>query len=162
MTEETTDRLSLYEQARETLRTALREDENPGFSGARSGETDPRMIELATRRWRAFNALLDAKTAIIRCMDSIERDFARARPYFEGGSGYFNEHGLLQTTGAQLEAQCARFSLLVDAALQAEVDFQEAQPDIWHDDEGIWLQIDGQTLGPFATEAEAEAAEVGS
>jgi len=28
--------------------------------------------------------------------------------------------------------------------------------DIWHDDNGIWKQIDSQTYGPFETETEAE------
>lgn len=30
--------------------------------------------------------------------------------------------------------------------------------DIWHDDEGVWAQVGPDTLGPFASEAEAEAA----
>lgn len=125
-TESTTERTERYQRAREALQHALREDENPGFSGVRSPETDERLIELQTRRWRAFNDLLDAKHDIIKHMDSIERDFTRARPYFDGDSGYFNEHGLLQTTGQRLEALCARFPLLVDAVLQAECDYQEA------------------------------------
>lgn len=125
-TETQSERTARYARAREALQAALREDENPGFSGARSEEADERMIDLQTRRWRAYNDLLDAKHDIIKHMDSIERDFERARPYFEGGNGYFNEHGLLQTTGLRLEGLCARFPLLVDAVLQAEYDYQEA------------------------------------
>jgi hypothetical protein len=121
-----TERTARYARAREALQTALREDENPGFAGARSQETDERLVDLQTRRWRAYNDLLDAKHDIIKHMDNIERDFTRARPYFNGESGYFNEHGLLQTTGQRLEALCARFPLLVDRVLDAEYDYLEA------------------------------------
>lgn len=123
--EAVSERLARYGQVRETIRTALREDENP--AGLLRGKTvSERVSELDERRWRAFSDLLSAKHDIIRRMDAIERDFDRARPYFAGGEGYFNEHGLLQSTGQQLEALCARFPLLVDAAVQAEYDYQEA------------------------------------
>ena len=127
MTETTmTEQQHRYARARETLQTALQENENPGYAKMPPGTESPRLTNLQTKRWRTFNDLLDAKADILRHMDSIERDFERARPYFHGGSGYFNEHGLLQTTGQRLEALCARFPLLVDAAIEAEYAYQEA------------------------------------
>mgnify|MGYP000653288246 CR=1 FL=1 len=34
--------------------------------------------------------------------------------------------------------------------------FEGCRPLIWHDDEGVWVDVRGRLSGPFATEAEAE------
>lgn len=36
-----------------------------------------------------------------------------------------------------------------------------AAPDIWHDDEGVWLEVEGALFGPYDTEEQADEAYLG-
>jgi hypothetical protein len=69
---------------------------------------------------------------------------------FEAHSGGRSaEEAVAEVVQAGLDYESYGFAFTVNKATDEGLD-------IWHDDEGIWRQIDGQTYGPFATEKEAE------
>jgi hypothetical protein len=73
--------------------------------------------EEAYRIWLHVETLLNTRNELAALMTSITRDFASAQTYLSGGSGTFNELGLLQGNGSRVDVLCAMFNMRLDLAI---------------------------------------------
>ena len=111
-----------YAYAVDALREALKTGEGPDLDAE-----DVRGSSLGYRRWKTFSDLLDTQKDLVREIEGLERRFTEVRPYLNGGNGYFDQWGLIGASGSKVDVLCSRFEMQVDAAVQAEMDYQEAR-----------------------------------
>lgn len=116
----------------------------------------------------AREALTDHGAVIVRLGSNGPAVISRLYPHADYQPGRMLSVVWSQATRMQNEDfNCTYYVVTRDAeslrvwvsvrCILCTVDARTPTMDIWHDDEGVWRQIGGDVLGPFATEAEAEA-----